>query len=149
MAVGGSPTGRVVQDRFGRIGIPEFRLRSGPVIAVIVMTAEAGIPLALRDQFAMRDIERIGLHREVLVTGSAGSRHHRHPHPLVLTVAVRAGTRRQLLSRLLKSRFKEAMCGMRILIARVTVHAGVVADLVVPEGRVGLAQAEVKGDLGL
>ena len=41
------------------------------------------------------------------------------------------------------------MRGMRILIARMTVHAGLVADLVVPEGRVGLAQAEVKGDLGL
>ena len=149
VAVGRIPTGQIVQDRLGSKGIFELRLRQPLVVAVIVMTAEAGLPFAFRDQFAMRDIERIVLQREIPVTGRAGSRIYGDPHALVLTVAVHAGLGAQLFTGLLESRLEEAMRGMRILIARMTVHATLVADAIVPEGRVRLLQAEVKANLGL
>src|SRR5262245_65015403 len=93
------------------------------MIAVEVVTAETGIPLCTRNQLAVRDVERIAPELEVLVAGGAGGGGHGDAFSGVLAMAGRAGLRAELGARLRESRLEEAMHGMGILLARMTIDA--------------------------
>jgi hypothetical protein len=119
------------------------------MIAVKIMAAETGIPLLARDQVAVRDVERIAPELEVLVAGDAGGGGHGDPYAGMLAMAGRAGVRAELGASLRESRLKEAMDGMRILFARMAIHALRVAHAGMAERNIPLAPSEPELDLRL
>lgn len=127
----------------------EARLGCALVIAVEVVTAEATRPFLLRDQFTMRDIERIALKLEFLVARCAGRGNHGDPQAFVLAMAGHAGLCAETGARLEKSRLKESMHWVRILIAGVTTGALLVTDTAVAKCGIGGAQPQPKLNFGL
>src|SRR5262245_1100277 len=119
------------------------------MIAVEVVTAETGIPLCARNQLAVRDVERIAPELEVLVAGGAGGGGHGDTFAGVLAMAGRAGLRAELGARLRESRLEEAMHGMGILLARMTIDALRVGDTAMAECNIAVTPSKPELDLGL
>src|SRR5262245_52759905 len=119
------------------------------MIAVEVVTAETGIPLCARNQLAVRDVERIAPELEVLVAGGAGGGGHGDTFAGVLAMAGRAGLRAELGARLRESRLEEAMHGMGILLARMTIDELRVGDAPMAGCHIGVELADPAFDLCL
>ena len=119
------------------------------MITVEIMTAEATGPFLSRDQFAMRNVERVALDFEILMARCAGRGNHSDPYAFVLAMAGHAGFCAELGARFRKSRLKESMHRVGIMIAGVTTGALLVTDGDVAECGVGGTQPEPELNFGL
>ena len=119
------------------------------MIAVEVMTAEATGPFLSRDQFAMRNVERVALEFDILMALCAGRGNHGDSHALVLAMAGYAGFCAKFGACLEKSRLKKSMHRVGILIAGVTSGALLVTDGGVAKYGIGGAQSKPELNFGL
>src|SRR5262245_51040276 len=113
------------------------------------MTAKATGPFLSRDQFAMRNVERVALEFEILVARCAGRGYHGGSYAFVLAMAEHAGFCAEFGASLGKSWLKESMHGVGILIPRVTTGALFVSNGGVAECGVGGTQSEPVLNFGL
>src|SRR5262249_50368050 len=113
------------------------------------MTAEATGPFLSRDQFAMRNVERVALEFEILVARCAGRGYHGGSYAFVLAMAGHAGFCAEFGASLGKSRLEESMHGVGILIARVTTGAWLVGEGGVADRGVGGPPSEPVLNFGL
>src|SRR5262245_13082283 len=113
------------------------------------MTTKATGPFLSRDQFAMRNVERVALEFEILVARCAGRGYHGGSYAFVLAMAGHAGFCAEFGASLGKSRLKESMHGVGILIAGVTTGALLVTDGGLAECGVGGTQSEPVLNFGL
>jgi hypothetical protein len=119
------------------------------VIAVEIMTAEATGPFLSRDQFAMRNVERVALEFDILMALCAGRGNHGDSHAFVLAMAGYAGFCAKFGACLEKSRLKKSMHRVGILIAGMTTGALLVTDGGVAKCGVGGTQSEPELNFGL
>src|SRR5262245_33135013 len=113
------------------------------------MTAKATDPFLSRDQFVMRNVERVALEFKILMARCAGRGNHGGSYPFMLAMAGYAGFCAEFGARFGKSRLKESMHRVGILIAAVTTGALLVTDGRVAECGVGGTQSEPVLNFGL
>ena len=143
------PASEILDDPGDRIRSINARLYFAVVIAVEIMTAKATGPFLSRDQFAMRNVERVALEFEILVARCAGRGYHGGSYAFVLAMAEHAGFCAEFGASLGKSWLKESMHGVGILIPRVTTGALFVSNGGVAECGVGGTQSEPVLNFGL
>ena len=113
------------------------------------MTAEATGPFLWRDQFAMRNVERVALEFDILMALCAGLGSHGDSHAFVLAMAGYAGFCTKFGASLEKSRLKKSMHRVGILIAGMTTGALLVTDGGMTKCGVGGTQSEPELNFGL
>jgi len=119
------------------------------VITVEIMTTKATGPFLSRDQLAMRNVERVELEFEILMARCAGRGNQGGSYAFVLAMAGYAGFYAELSARLGKSRLKESMHRVGILIAGVTSGALLVTDRGVAKYGIGGAESKPELNFGL
>src|SRR6516165_12016816 len=113
------------------------------------MTTKATGPFLSRDQLAMRNVERVELEFEILMARCAGRGNQGGSYAFVLAMAGYAGFYAELSARLGKSRLKESMHRVGILIAGVTSGALLVTDRGVAKYGIGGAESKPELNFGL